>query len=125
MGISSDALLVYGFDVGETPDFLAGEEEFEDFVVRKAGLSDADWETKWAAVEACPAGWEQHCCDGFVMFILAVPGTTIRASRGYPKDITPDKLVVPQEKIDAFLAWCSGAGIEVQTPQWLLTSWMG
>ena len=140
MGVSSDGILVFGFEIesdeygdGGYPDFLIdtnGDDstiDFDDFVLEKAGYDGhgCDYDAKRKVIEACPADLTMHCSYDFPMYILAVRGTEIRASRGHPTKITQEQLSISQERIDAFKKWCVSVGILHQEPEWILCSMYG
>lgn len=122
MGTSTDAILVFGFELnneeGDTPEFLEeAEGDFEEFLNKLSGLPQYgehghSFDDQRAYRERCPAD-----------IILAVRGTAVRAWRGSSKTI--ESLHVAAEKITAFKAWCEETGIEYQEPKWLLVSMWG
>jgi hypothetical protein len=134
MGVSSDAMLYFGFQVGgdeEPPEWLGEDEDgerrdFEEFVCEKAGLAtDAPYTERSKIVDACPADLHWFCSYDYPMFILGVRDAEHRVNRGYLKEIGPSDLAVPDEKIAAFKAWCLENNIEYQEPKWLLCSMYG
>jgi hypothetical protein len=141
MGQSTDAILVFGFDVGEENPLqkVAGDDEDDSpeldvILAARAGLvrpSTADykapeWTKYWAEKEALekasPLEIVRHCSGDYPMYIMAVRGTKTRANRGYPSVIDPAALAVTPEKIEAAKALCAELGIEWQEPKWLLCS---
>lgn len=117
MGVSTDAKLAYGVDLGDDgiPAWL--RDEFG--VPREREDEDAGdtWElTK--ALNAAGLDLEHHCSDTHTMYVLCVKDSATTAWRGYPKTI--EALDVPPE-------W--GARWErvkrAGEPRWLLFSWWG
>lgn len=136
MGISSNAMLYFGFPVGdndEPPTFLEGRdnedgvtEDFDDLICERAGLAaDADYATRKVAIEACPAEMQSYCSYEWPMFLLCVRGAEHLVHRGYTAEITPENMTVAPEKVAAFKAWCEANAIEWQEPKWLLCSMYG
>ena len=139
MGQSTDAILVFGIDFGEEPEheffaMLRDEDEdgdiieaFDTFVNRELGIpgqGDDDYPGYKAAEEMrgkYPVTLVRHCSCDYPMYILAIPGTHVSASRGYPQTIDPDDMDIPRKKMDAFLNWCEKHGID-DDGAWLLCS---
>lgn len=129
MGISSDGVLYFGFQVGgeeEKPEWMEGFEDFDDFLVAKAGLAeDSPYEDRKKIIEACPADLQLFCSYDYPMYVLGVRGAEHRAYRGNIVEIGPTQLSVSQIKVDAFKGWCFANGIDWQEPKWLLCSMYG
>ena len=132
MGTSTDAILVYGFEIGsedEPPEFLeAFDGDFDEYLndisgLPKYGESGHTFEAQWAWRDSCPADMTMHCSYDYPMYILAVRGTKTTAYRGYPKEIK--SLAIDEAKVSAFREWCEANGIEYQEPKWLLVSMWG
>lgn len=68
-----------------------------------------------------------NCCSGdYPMWILAIPSTTMSASRGYPVKFDPAKLVVNPIELSQLLEFCEKYGIEYDgDPKWWLSSYYG
>lgn len=150
MGISSDGILVYGYDLGDdfdTPPWYSDEDEDEGFaetavayLLEKSGLfTETDWEAegyykrKFEAENKVGVTIIYHCGYDYPMYILAPKDdhSEFRAYRGYPKYLEADHLNIPEEvraEWDAKLEW---ALKELQmtpinkSPQWILTSILG
>ncbi len=126
MGVSTDAILVFGFEYGEEgedPEFLGEHEDLDDFIYAKHGKTyDDPYEERQALVRACPIDLVPHCSDDYPMHIIAIRDTETRARRGYAEVINPQSLVISEDKIAAARKWCEGHGIEWQEPKWLLCS---
>jgi hypothetical protein len=130
MGISSDGILYFGFQVGgedEPPDWMDGFDNFDDFLVSLAGLpSDSPYEVRKKVIEACPVELQLFCSYDYPMYILGVRGAEHRANRGYIVEIGTGQLAVDPAKIEAAKAWCEAQNnIEWQEPKWLLCSMYG
>jgi hypothetical protein len=110
MGVSTDAILVYGFDLGEEEDI---EDERIRDVIEKA--DNLELEDNRAAIVG-------HCSHDYRMIIVAVPNTKRVAKRGYPTTIDPASMAVPQERVAELRAFCEAHGIPWQEPRWILCS---
>jgi hypothetical protein len=128
MGISSDGILYFGFQVGgdeELPEWMEDYEEFDEFLLAKAGLPlDTSWQESKAIREACPVDLQTYCSYDYPMYILGIRGAEYRAHRGYVVEIGAE-MAVPQDRIDAAKSWCEANGIEWHDPKWLLCSMYG
>jgi hypothetical protein len=136
VGISSDGILVYGYDLGDepengyqdTPEWLKKaeeESEFENFaesaeiyLLAQSGFTDTDWESegywerKRAAEEQMGVEILYHCAYEYPMFIITVKDkrAQFRAYRGQPISLGIDQLNIPsfvKEEWDAKLKWAS------------------
>lgn len=134
MGVSTNAMLVFGFPVSdeydEPPEWLTLSEEVEDFdawLAMKAGLTpeQSTYEAQKKIVDACPADLFTHCHSEQPLYILGVRGAELTASRGYPEEITADLIMISAERIAAFKAWCEANDIPYQEPKWWLCSYWG
>jgi len=117
MGQSTDAILVYGVDLGEElPDSLSFDEDSHDEKSNPVGY--AFWMGK--AVDGVEL--VSHCSDRCPMYILAAAASETRAWRGDPKLIT--ELKVDPAWDAALDAFADANGIELpKRPGWLLASW--
>lgn len=131
MGQSTDAILVYGFEIGEedeTPEFMGDFEDFQDYLEDQSGLPkygepghsfDAHREYR----KSCPADLVSHCSGDYPMHILAVRGTEHHASRGHAVYIDPNTDLLIDNGVEAeFKAWCAARDIEVPELKWILCS---
>lgn len=142
MSQSTDAILAFGFDLGETDleeilnDSPPDGGDFEDWLCHRAGVIypaghdgiDSDEykaydAAKKAAIEACPVELLMHCSYECPMYYLALRGSSVKANRGYPQDVYTN---TPQpEKIAAMKAFCDELGIDWQQPKWHIFSMWG
>ncbi len=129
MGVSSDGILYFGFQVGgeeELPEWMGEHEDFDDFLAEKAGLApDAPYEERRKIEKACPAELQLFCSYDYPMYVLGIRDAEHRVNRGYLKEIGAKELTVDADKIAAFKAWCEANGVEYQEPKWLLCSMYG
>jgi hypothetical protein len=138
MGVSTDAILCFGIDLGEgmvecaelariNNDFGADTEEYLAHLAGVPGYGSLDfpgWEERNRRIAELPITIITHCSGDYPMHVLAIPGTEIRASRGYSEKVYASHMQVSQEKINAFMDWCSAHGVDVVTnePTWVLCS---
>jgi hypothetical protein len=107
MGVSTDAILFYGWD-------YSGEDE----VQLPYELYRRAWGLQSLGVEL-----EFHCCDPKP--ISFVSAHTIRAYRGTCKDV-PDLNSFSTEEMNArLMEFCEKLGIKYKAPGWHLASWWG
>lgn len=125
MGVSTDGILAFGIDFGEElPEFLADfEDVWWDYTDSISG--ETDYKKRSEFRDNHIADLVMYCSYEYPMYILAINGTKTEVSRGYTEEIDPSDLRIPQEKIDAFKAFCEENGVEWQEPKWLLASMWG
>lgn len=125
MGTSTDAIVAFGFNLGEEwPEALRieGEEypDFEDWIAEHLGLGDWQVEGYWArkreAVNAFPVEIISHCSGDYPEYFIAIRGTQQRASRGYPVKLETGE--VDSSKVQALREFCAQHGIEWEEPAW-------
>jgi hypothetical protein len=132
MGMSSDGILVFGIalDEDEQPKFMRDWMEdndyfdFEEFLWTHLGMQDAEYEDRRKAVDSSPVDLVVHCSYDYPMYVLAVRGTDINASRGYPYIFSSGFPAITGEQITAFKKWAEEQGIEGE-PSWILCSVLG
>lgn len=78
---------------------------------------------KREVVAACPIEVVHHCSYDYTMLIIAVRGTTLRASRGSPEVI--NGWVIEESRVAAAHSFCAEHGIPSEDPRWLLASIYG
>ena len=139
MGVSTDAILCFGFPVGDDenrPKFLKEYEEFHDLIRADAGIGewneampeaayDAYWRRCRDAEKACPVDLVLHCTYEFSMYILIVRGCEITAERGRPVDIDIAKLTPSADQIAEMKLWCAAHDVEFSQPRLILCSMYG
>lgn len=142
MGVSTDAILAFGFDLGEElPEAFSSDSsdasfEFDEWLQVRAGavypeghpgIDSVEYRTYSdackAALDACPVDLITHCSYDSPMRFLAIRGTHKRANRGYPVAITTPE--IPPDAVAAMKAFCDEHGIEWQEPQWHIFSLWG
>ncbi len=151
MSISSDGQLCYGLSFEEDTEFPWGEQEVDEWWRDEnnytpsmkvydaegqyiGGVRPSDDVMKayyaeqkaWEAAHPLPVEVVLHCSYDYPMTILAVPGTSKSASRGYPEPIDQSALTVTDAQREALLAFCREYEIEIPgEPKWWLSSMYG
>lgn len=133
MGMSSDGILFFGFvvgDEGSPPEWLATDcdedfdEDFDDFVTRKAGIPEgATYEDRAGAIRQCPAQLVTFGHYNYQRYALIIRGTEKNAYEYGAKEV--GDLTVAAERIVAFKAWCKAAGVPHEELKWMLASRFG
>jgi hypothetical protein len=81
---------------------------------------------EFEAAHPMPVKVVNYCSYDCPMYILAVPSSFMKNSRGFPKDFDPSKLVVSDQEREELLAFCRDHGIEFEgEPKWYLSSLWG
>ena len=143
MGQSTNAILAFGFDLGEPSEELLkafgtdpdndSSIDFEQWIETQAGLvypaggTDKAYrayrKARDAAAAACPVDLITHCSGDYPMYFLAVRGTEMTAHRGDPTAVTIE--AVAPEKIQAMRELCEKHGIEWKEPGWhIFSMWL-
>lgn len=147
MGVSTDAILAFGFDLGDSEDMPIAERfgavaedgesfDFEEWLAVKAGAvyplghSGIDSEAyktysarRDAAISACPVDLVMHCSYDYPMYFLALRGSKTKAWRGYPQVVATPRPM--PEQIEAMKSFCADHRIEWQEPNWHIFSMWG
>lgn len=114
MGVSTDAILVYGI------------------ALKEGARDDEAFSTAFDSIDSYgavgPVELVMHCCDTYTLHILARTGTELRASRGNPRVITAlDAPADAAEVLERFveehaLYGAIDAEVNGGKPGWLLCS---
>ena len=151
MGVSTHAILAFGFDLGEAEDKSLAERfgaapdddedgesfEFDDWIARQAGaiypeghsgIDSPEYraysEARDAAIAACPVEIITLCSYDYPMYFLALRGKKQRAWRGSP--VVVDTTAAPDAyRIASMRKFCEEHGIDWQEPQWHIFSLWG
>jgi hypothetical protein len=146
MGVSTDAVLAYGIDLGADEDLMDGplgilysdSEGFSlDLLIEEtAGLGpepdyeqDRDAWRAWRdalrkAEESYPLQLVEHCSNEYGMRFLAVRGTVLTAPRGYPQRVAA--LPTPtDEQMQALRTFCERFEVDDPQPAFQLFSYWG
>lgn len=135
MGVSNDALIAYGLDLGEDiPEALQamfdqydiGGTYFDDLVDAILNIDqNLSYSEKKAARNKFPVDLLQHCSYDYPMYFLAIRGTDMRAYRGSPKAIPIDHFKLSNEQIIAFNRFCVDIGVDPAEADWQIFSMNG
>ena len=119
MGVSTDAKMVYGFEVGEEE----GDSEHE----RCLALMDADYSTLTKVEKRLGAELVYHCSDQCTEYILGLKATYVQAWRGHPKEVDVASFAdLSRAEMDAKLVEIAKAlGLKAKPGRWLLCSYWG
>jgi len=146
MGVSTDAILCWGIDLGEETPWADKAEELgfdtddlEDFFAfvfcgvekpKEAWVADGEnesysayWKAKREALKAYGVELVTHCSYDYPMHILAISASETRANRGDPQTIT--SLDVNPEWSPKLKEACEKLGIDPEDGQWVLCSLWG
>lgn len=128
MGVSTNAILAFGFDLGEElPDaFTADEDEYFDWwewICKHLGIEDEDYAVRQAAIKAFPMDMITYCSNEYPMYFIAVSGTKQTTRRGDVDEV--EFTSVSADEIQALREFCDKTGIEWQEPRWRLMSYWG
>lgn len=126
MGVSTDAILVFGMQVeadsedSEKIETFLGDDENED--------GDAGWQRVEKAEKKTGAEIVYHCSGEYTMYIIGVHGMT--ANRGYPIEVNLKKLERTEREVKADLKaiedLCGCVGISFRPKKckwWLCSNW--
>jgi hypothetical protein len=153
MGVSTDAILCYGISYEEgyefpwektdgdaedwyyktilkwTPSVEIWDED-GDYLngVRPSSEIISRYYKEWNEFKKnnpMPFEVTRHCSGDYPMYILAVRGTVMTASRGYPRTIYVSDMNAEMYPVDEMLKFLSEHDIEVSDPKWILASYWG
>lgn len=142
MGISSDGIFCFGICINEDEveklfnnifEGISsyeedGDPDLDELIAKEANIkrtSDDYYSKVSEARQSYPVDLIYHCSYDYQMYILAVPGTYVNASRGYPEEIDIEKLTPSFENIQRFKQWFIDKKIEYTKPSWILASMYG
>lgn len=97
MGVSTDAILAYGIPIPT-----------ESIPGNMTALQWQEAREVWDDDEITARGYDivYHCSGDYPMHFLAVPGTKVIASRGYPEKIkAQDVSPLPSVTTDIYVRW--------------------
>lgn len=141
MGQSTNAIIAFGFDLGEElPDSLQSlmdehSSDPDEVLASDAGIAlpeysrERDYKEYAAEREAALANLKidliEHCSGDYTMYFLAARGSNKKAFRGSPTALDASDLDAGkfgQEAIDAIRSFCERHSIEWQEPKWHIFS---
>lgn len=132
MGVSTDAILIYGILLSDFEDqpysalpfSESDDEDFEDTLARLQVApvypEEGCWDDKRAAVAACPLMLVEHCSYEFPMWVLGIRDSHKEARRGYPETFQ-ELNSISSESLAVLKEWCERYNIKFE-PQWVLCS---
>lgn len=125
MGNSADAILVFGFDLGEEqPEQF--DEDFEEYIWNKYGKGAGTHKSAWAFSESYPITLVRHSTWDFPCFVLGLTRTQVSATWGSPKALNVADFTVTPEEVDMLKKWCAENNIGIDgEPSWILCSMWG
>lgn len=117
MGVSTDAILYYGFEAGDEDD-IPGLFDTDENAEADLG----DWVGDHVKDEPL-LDHDSHCCGEHPMHFVYVKRLHYEANRGYPEDI-PISLGTPNgDEIDALSKVRKKMGLEDSKIRWRLASY--
>lgn len=139
MGQSTDAILAFGVDLGESGSFPWDDsgDDFETWWAAQNGVSEPEeeysestkglhqeyWERKRKLEKQCPVELITHCHSDSPMYVLALRGTKTEANRGYPE---PLPYIITTPNPEGLVKFAQKYNIKLdKAPQWLLFSYWG
>ncbi len=139
MGQSTNAIIAFGFDLGEElPEKLSElmeehESDTDDVLAEECGISLPQYaigcdytayrESKDSALASIKINLIEHCSGDCPMYFLAARGSDHTAARGDPTALDVDAMNVKfEQEIEAMRAFCDRNGIEWQEPKWHIFS---
>ncbi len=145
MSISTDGQLCYGVAFEEDYEFPWDEDElgewwrkvndcpiespYNESGVYKSGVTNAgDYfiqRDKWDIDNPLPITLVNCCSGDCPMWILAVPGSFLHCSRGYPLAFNLGQLSVNGAEVQRLLDFCKRFSIKPISLNWLLSSYWG
>jgi hypothetical protein len=118
MGVSTDAKLIYGFEVGKSE----GDADNS----RCDELMDEHYATLTKVEKRLGAELVWHCSDECQMYIIGLTDTYVYAYRGHPQEINPKMFERDRRLMDAELIDIAEAlGVKAKPGRWLLASYWG
>lgn len=114
MGVSTDAILIYGIDFGEDPEsplFEYNDETGEHLA--------------YDLTKDGPLEYVRHCSGDYPMHIIGLKSAHYEAARGYPTtfDRLPENgAVITVEDYEALRLFCEKHNLPYSEPKWLLCS---
>ena len=144
MGVSTNAILIFGIDYEEGELPLMNDEDdsdFEKIVAEAYGVKEPEveysdetteeyrkyWAKQREVMNQIPVVMETHCSDSCPMYILGLSKTRVSANRGDPATFDRGALEteITDRDIELFKEFYEKFNIEWQEPKWLLCSYWG
>lgn len=84
------------------------------------------WDKKRALAEVAKCRIDTHCCCEEPMPYLAIKESRIVASRGFPEEVTPGRIIAPKEWHDQLRQFAEKINLKLEgEPKWWLVSYWG
>lgn len=144
MGVSTDGILFFGFDLGEDEEnewpWEEEDEDWENAYLKRKGFEtvpftadgspgrskyESYYEKRKELLKECACTIGHHCSDSYGMRYVALKDHNMYAWRGEPKEVPPQFLMVSNEEVSKLKEFCEFMGIEWRTPKWYLASYWG
>jgi hypothetical protein len=143
MGVSTDAILFYGFPFGdEGEEFPWHKDQYDNdwvqYYAEKIGIPipteeyseetkkifSEFWNKRNKAVEECECEIGIYCSYDYPMLYAAIQRFTVTTWRGDCNEVNTNRPVWPKE-IDKLRDFCKLMGIEFQEPKWYMVRLWG
>lgn len=154
MTVSTDAVLCWGFDLGDpnewyngplvelpTPEELVAMGEYwypgDSSYIKShtdAFFHNDNWETLWRLRTGgkpgnfrhkSPVVYHRHCSGECPMYVVTHNTSVLTAWRGHPQVVQVDKLRVTSQWEQPMKDFCAVMGVKWEEPKWLLMSYWG
>jgi hypothetical protein len=154
MSTSTDAEISFGVRFEEDTEFPWDDEKYEgevdhwwlevtgykpeheiyddkgNYIQPKASEAEVNayfaYRRHWLDAHPLPFELVNYCSLDYAAYILAVPGSIIRASRGYPTPVSLNLSSPPNLPIQDLLTFCKKYGLKFEgDPCWWLSSYWG
>jgi hypothetical protein len=134
MGVSTDGILFYGIAYDEDGLWEESKEwdyenDWEETFYIRTGTPCYPKDGWFEAQKATKAKWGveigRHCSDECTMYYVALVSHNFSACRGYPEEITAEKMALPADADEKIKAFCELMGIPYEKPKWMLASYVG
>jgi hypothetical protein len=119
MGMSTDAILFWGIELGDEDEVPWGEQDLEDWLIDKLGCGDREKKKRVLKVYGFDFGI--HCSYSCPVWYLYAK--EFIAWRGSPVVITEKDLQEKPVKRGNLIALCKKLDIPYQKPEWILCSY--
>ena len=141
MGVSSDAMLFYGFSAEDEDSWeeIFDGKDWDEAIAEKKGLRAPEvdysaseenkeihrayWAKKVALLADEPCVFNMHCSDSCSILYVCIRESEVVASRGEAVEVKT--LTVNLAWDGQLKAFCDLMGIPWQQPRWYLVSYMG
>jgi hypothetical protein len=142
MGVTTDAILFFGIDLGEDEGefaWLDSEKDLDasDYIAEKMGVPRPDceysgneqlysayWKKKREIMEQLGCDIDYHCTSELPLYYVYLTDFIITANRGYPEKVSQVTVRYPsEENIEKLKRFCELCDIDWEQPSWHLASY--